>query len=84
MTGRCRVSMLSASLRLYLNTWDRILGPRCKTQFKANFKDDGLADGYRQCLADHVGLDWNACLADRAIIEQVVLAPNRDQRVDNL
>lgn len=84
VTGRCCLSMLSASLQLYLNTWDRMLGLQCKTQFKADFKRDGLVSGYRQCLADRVGLDWNACPANLAIIEQVVLARNRDQHPDSI
>ncbi len=84
VTGRCCVSMLSASLQLYLQTWDRILGLQCKTGFKADFNRDGLVGGYRQCLAERLGLDWNACPADLAIIEQVVLARNRDQHPDSI
>jgi len=84
VTGRCCVSMLSASLQLYLQTWDRMLGLQCKTGFKANFKRDGLVGGYRQCLAERLGLDWNTCPADFAIIEQVVLARNRDQHPDSI
>jgi hypothetical protein len=84
VTGRCCVSMLSASLQLYLNTWDNMLGLRCKTRFKAGFKHDGLIGGYMQCLADSLGLDWSACPADIAIIEQVVLARNRDQHPDSV
>ncbi len=84
VTGRCCVSMLSASLQLYLNTWDRILGLQCKIGFKTDFKRDGLVGGYRQCLAERLGMDWNACPADLAIIEQVVLARNRDQHPDSI
>ena len=84
VTGRCCVSMLSATLQLYFNTWDRILGLQCKTGFKADFKRDGLVGGYRQCLTERLGVDWNACPADLAIIEQVVLARNRDQHPDSI
>lgn len=42
VTGRSCVSMLSASLQLYLNAWDRILGLQFKVQFKAAFKGEGL------------------------------------------
>ncbi len=84
VTGRCCVSMLSASLQLYLQTWDRMLGLQCKTGFKTDFKRDGLIGGYRQCLAERLGLDWNTCPADLAIIEQVVLARNRDQHPDSI
>ncbi|HAL39092.1 MAG TPA: hypothetical protein DCP03_13690 [Polaromonas sp.] len=84
VTGRSCVSMLSASLQLYLNAWDRILGLQCKAQFKAAFKGDGLIGGYRQCLAARLVLDWKECPADLAIIEQVVLARNRDQHPDSI
>ena len=84
VTGRSCVSMLSTSLQLYLQTWDRILGLHCTTGFKADFKRDGLVGGYRQCLGERLGLDRNACPADLAIIEQVVLARNRDQHPDSI
>lgn len=84
VTGRCCVSMLSASLQLYLNTWDRILGLQCKAEFKTNFKYDGLVGGFKQCLTERLGLDWSSCPADLAIIEQVVLARNRDQHPDSI
>lgn len=84
VTGRSCVSMLSASLQLYLNTWDRMLGLQCKAQFKTDFKRDGLIGGYRQCLASQLVLDWSECPADLTIIEQVVLARNRDQHPDSI
>lgn len=84
VTGRSCVSMLSASLQLYLNTWDRMLGLQCKAQFKTDFKRDGLISGYRQCLAARLALDWKDCPADLAIVEQVVLARNRDQHPDSI
>ncbi|WP_296235747.1 hypothetical protein [uncultured Pseudomonas sp.] len=84
VTGRCCVSMLSATLQLYLNTWDRILGLQCGVGFKADFRTAGLVGGYMRCLTERLGLDWSACPADLAIIEQVVLARNRDQHPESI
>lgn len=84
VTGRCCISMLSASLQLYFKTWERQLGLACGTDFSAVFKKDGLVGGYRRCLAERAGVDWDSCPADLAIIEQVVLARNRDQHPDSI
>ena len=79
VTGRCCISMLSASLQLYFKAWERELGLSCGKEFAAEFKKEGLVSGYRACLAERVGVDWSCCPADLTIIEQVVLARNRDQ-----
>ena len=84
VTGRCCVSMLSASLQLYFKTWERELGLACSADFKAIFKDQGLVRGYQACLVERLGIDWSACPADLAIIEQVVLARNRDQHPESI
>lgn len=84
VTGRCCVSMLSASLQLYLNTWDRILGLQCGVGFKTDFRESGFVGGYIRCLTEYLGIDWSDCPADLAIIEQVVLARNRDQHPESI
>lgn len=84
ITGRCCISMLSASLQLYFKTWERELGLSCGKDFVATFKKEGLVGGYRVCLAERVGIDWTGCPADLAIIEQVVLARNRDQHPESI
>ena len=43
-----------------------------------------LVGGYRSCLASCVGIDCSHCPADLALIEQVVLARNRDQHPENI
>jgi hypothetical protein len=57
VTGRCCISMLSASLQLYFMTWERDLGLSCRKKFKTEFKNGGLIDGYRACLTERVGID---------------------------
>lgn len=84
VTGRCCISMLSASLQLYFKTWERELGLCCSKNFAAAFKEEGMVGGYRTCLAERVGIDWSLCPADLTIIEQVVLARNRDQHPESI
>lgn len=84
VTGRCCISMLSASLQLYFKTWERELGLSCGKEFAAEFKKEGLMGGYRACLAERIGVDWNCCPVDLAIIEQVILARNRDQHPESI
>lgn len=76
--------MLSASLQLYFRTWERSLGLNCGKTFKAEFSDGGIVGGYRACLAWCAGIDWSQCPADLEIIEQVVLARNRDQHPESI
>ncbi|MBP6018387.1 hypothetical protein H0A65_03220 [Alcaligenaceae bacterium] len=84
VTGRCCISMLSASLQLYFRTWERQLGLSCGKEFAAAFKKEGLVRGYQTCLGDKVGIDWSRCPADLSIIEQVILARNRDQHPESI
>lgn len=84
VTGRCCLSMLSASLQLYFKTWERSLGLRCGTTFKTEFRDGGIVGGYRACLTSCADIDWSQCPADLEIIEQVVLARNRDQHPESI
>lgn len=84
VTGRCCLSMLSASLQLYFRTWERNLGLSCGKTFKAEFRDGGIVGGYRACLASCADIDWSQCPADLEIIEQVVLARNRDQHPESI
>lgn len=84
VTGRCCLSMLSASLQLYFKTWEHNLGLSCSQSFKAQFSDGGIVGGYRACLASCVGIDWSQCPADLEIIEQMVLARNRDQHPESI
>ena len=76
--------MLSASLQLYFRTWERNLDLDCGKVFKADFKNEGIVGGYRACLASYAGIDWSQCPADLEIIEQVVLARNRDQHPQSI
>lgn len=84
LTGRCSVSMLSASLHLYFKTWEYELDLCCGAEFAKTFKAEGLISGYRACLAKRVAIEWDQCPADLEIIEQIILARNRHQHPDNI
>ncbi|VBI73263.1 hypothetical protein [Burkholderia pseudomallei] len=84
VTGRCCISMLAASLQLYFKTWEHELRLNCGKDFAAAFKKEGLVGGYRACFAERLRIDWSSCPADLAVIEQVVLARNRDQHPESI
>lgn len=82
--GRAGVSMLSASLKLYFESWERQLGiVWAMGKRKKTFKD-GFLEGYKTCFAEIIGLSWTDCPADLKILEQVTLARNRDQHPDSI
>jgi hypothetical protein len=82
--GRACVSMVSASLKLYFETWEGQLGVVWeKGERKKAFKD-GFLHGYKKCFAEVLSLSWDDCPADLEILEQVTLARNRDQHPDSI
>lgn len=84
LVGRSCVSMLSASLQLYFKTWERELHVKwAPGEKKAAFKN-GFVQGYRDCFGEVLKIDWRDCPIDFAILEQVVLARNRDQHPEDI
>ena len=59
VTGRCCISMLSASLQLYFKTWEHELRLTCWADFKGSFDRKGWLHGYRRCFAERAGIDWS-------------------------
>lgn len=84
VTGRVCISMLATSLQLYFKTWEHELGLNCRKEFRSVFDKEGWVRGYRMCLTNRVGINWERCPAEFAIIEQVVLARNRDQHPEHI
>ncbi|MBJ7415972.1 MAG: hypothetical protein JHC88_11070 [Niveispirillum sp.] len=82
--GRSCVSMLSASLKLYFDTWEKELGVQWENREKAKAWKTGFTDGYLSELCDALSIDPNDCPADLAVIEQVFLARNRDQHPESI
>jgi len=84
--GRNCVSMLSESLKLYFTTWEWEFWRRrgCGKNFRKTFKDSGFLQGYKECFAAALKIDWNECPADFSILEQIILARNADQHPDSI
>jgi hypothetical protein len=79
IVGRTCVSMLSESLKVYLQTWEKLFRVRCEAHVPEIFKKKGFWHGYKECLCQITQLDWSACPANLVVIEQVVEARNRSQ-----
>ncbi len=78
VVGRTAISMLSESLKVYFNEWDKLLGIQCAKHLKVEFKQ-GYWHGYRACFANACSIDWTQCPADADFIEQIALARNTSQ-----
>ncbi|MFM0358829.1 hypothetical protein PQR12_35525 [Paraburkholderia nemoris] len=78
--GRACLSMLSASLNLYFKTWAhelRVMPPKKK-------KGEGWLHAYKSALGDRAGIIWDNSPVRLDMIEQIVLARNRDQHPENI
>lgn len=87
VTGLTCVSMLAASLSLFLIHWEKQLGLSCKEvgkQLGKNIFKDGKLHGYRLCFEAISGKSWDTCPANLELIEQVVLARSRDQHPEDI
>lgn len=87
VTGRTCVSMLAASLSLFLVHWEKQLGLSCKElgrQLDKKIFKDGKLSGYRICFEAVSGKSWDSCPANLELLEQVVLARNRDQHPEDI
>ena len=82
--GRTCLSMLSASLQLYFKKWESELGIRWKKGERKSAFKRGFLQGYRTCFEEVLGLSWELCPADLILIEQVILARNRDQHPERI
>ena len=82
--GRTCLTILSASLQLYFKTWESKLGI-CweKGERKSAFKR-GFLQGYRTCYEEVLEVSWTHCPADLELIEQIILARNRDQHPEKI
>jgi len=83
--GRSCVSIVSDSLKLYFQTWEKNLGLkwRSKTAEKKCF-EDGYLNGYRKAFTEVFNFPWERCPADFAILEQATLARNRTHHPDEI
>ncbi len=72
------VSMLSAALHLYLETWVRQSRvPVSELLKKSVFKKSGWFAGYNAHFSKRFAIDFKACPVKLGLLEEVVLARNR-------
>ena len=82
--GLSCVSMLSASLKLYFSDWERELRIEWAPGERRRLFKSGILLGFRSCFERVTTVSWEACPADLDLVEQVVLARNRDQHPDSI
>ena len=82
--GRTCLSMLSASLKLYFITWEKELEIVCKNDERKQAFKNGFLQGYKYCFEGALGVSWNDCPANFDLIEQIILARNRDQHPEEI
>jgi len=85
VVGRMCISMLSAALQLYFKTWEDELGLKWEPPAKRKvYFERGFVAGYRRAFGEVLNLSWDECPADFDVLEQLVLARNRDQHPDHI
>ena len=82
--GRTCLSMLTASLKLYFRTWEKELDIVGKNVERKQAFKKGFLQGYKICFEGELGVSWDDCPADLELIEQIILARNRDQHPDEI
>lgn len=81
--GHVCISMLSSSLKLFLQEWVDRLRIDHGINFYVNFKKKGWFNGYKE-IFENLKLPISNCGADLDVIEQITLARNRIQHPEIL
>lgn len=82
--GAACLSMLAASLHLYLRMLELRVGAPVDAELKRVFKKQGWFVGYREYFARYCRIPFEKCPADLALLEELVLARNRVQHPDSI
>ena len=82
--GHACISMLSASLRLFLKTWSDILDLKCGEEYRTQFKKGGWFNGFRACFESAIGVNWEEAPINLALLEEIALARNRAQHPNDI
>ena len=82
--GRTCVSMLSTSLRLYFEMWERELGIRGVSRGRKRRFKGGFLNHYKTYFEKILRLSWVDCPANLELIEQLILARNREQHPEEI
>ncbi|MBS0641816.1 MAG: hypothetical protein JSS43_18285 [Proteobacteria bacterium] len=84
VVGRTCISMLSSSLKLYFQTWEKELGVRWEKGERPRYFKEGFVPGYRRIFGELLKLDWTTCPADLELLEQITLARNAEQHPEHI
>ena len=82
--GRSCITMVSASLHLYFMTWEKELEIRWEPGERKQAFKNGYLWGYRTLFEELLDLPWSDCPADLEVIEQIILARNREQHPEEI
>ncbi|MDR7307195.1 hypothetical protein [Rhodoferax saidenbachensis] len=82
--GKSCLSMLSASLHLYLKTWECQLGRPVDESLKPIFKKKGWFAGYQLYFSKIFSIEFEDSGCSLALLEELVLARNRVQHPDQI
>jgi hypothetical protein len=80
--GRICISMLSASLKLYFETWEDELDIKWEKEEKRKYFKKGFVRGYKRKFGELLRLPWNDCPVDFDVLEQITLVRNQEQHPD--
>ena len=83
--GYTCLSMLAASLHLYLKTWEQLSGKTANKENKTIFKKAGWFTGYRKFFETEIGvLNFAESGANLELLKELVLARNRIQHPESI
>ncbi|MES2938797.1 MAG: hypothetical protein V4864_14010 [Pseudomonadota bacterium] len=82
--GSACISMLAASLHVYLQTWEVLLRLPIPDALRGTFKKRGWFGGYRQFFTDTFDAKFEESGANLDLLEEVVLVRNRTQHPEHL
>jgi hypothetical protein len=92
--GQLCISLLSASIRLYLEEWlhnflryyyrGELSRIKNVDDYKAVFKKYGWFSGYKIYFSEQLHLNWDKCPSNLALLEEVVLARNRAHHPEDI
>ena len=82
--GLCCISMLSSSLKLYFMSWEKKLHVRWDNRERKRAFKNGYLQGYRIFFEYILDQPWSESPADIELIEQVILARNREQHPEDI
>jgi hypothetical protein len=77
------VSMLAASIHLYLKAFEHLLHKKIHKSLMPEFKKNWLR-GYGVHFSQHLGIRFEDCPASLEVLEEVILARNRVQHPESI